>query len=584
MKKESKNVLINIVIFVTVLLATSWTAFFLDYHYPIFIIIFSAAVYYLYRQIFVNKTLKPNWKILIFTFLFSIAFIMGKQVNYVYIRSSMQENYITLDIKACLSIFTFCAIIFPIFNKLTDFILSIKTSDEKKEKIIKDLPFFFIAWLSIIICWMPYLLSFYPGAIVGDGAKTLKFALTPEWQLSNHWIVLYILVLRFFFWLGRFFTEDINFGVFLYVCTEYLVFSCVCAFVAYKLRKKGAPVMLQWGTVLMYAISGFFASYGITLWKDGIFSAAVILLILLLWDMPLNKKLSVGYCVKFGLIGLFLCFWRNNGIYVVAFTAIFVLIIIRKQALRLLIPSIIVIVCTLVIQGPVYDALNIKKDNIVESLSVPIQKVAAVIGEGRELKDSQKEILFNIISEEDWKNAYTPTLSDDLKNASDREYLTEHAKDFLVVWAQLLIPNFKIYVKAYMMLTLGYWQPGVYHGSYLDYWLGIQDFFEDGYVNTDLLYKITGRSFQEELTSIVKFVPSGTAIWFMWYAFTVILSQKEKRKKKILIFLPLIASWIVVMIATPIAYSYRYVLMIPMSIPIMCYLPFCKEEESAGSQ
>ena len=306
MKKESKNVLINIVIFVTVLLATSWTAFFLDYHYPIFIIIFSAAVYYLYRQIFVNKTLKPNWKILIFTFLFSIAFIMGKQVNYVYIRSSMQENYITLDIKACLSIFTFCAIIFPIFNKLTDFILSIKTSDEKKEKIIKDLPFFFIAWLTIIICWMPYLLSFYPGAIVGDGAKTLKFALTPEWQLSNHWIVLYILVLRFFFWLGRFFNEDINFGVFLYVCTEYLVFSCVCAFVAYKLRKKGAPVMLQWGTVLMYAISGFFASYGITLWKDGIFSAAVILLILLLWDMPLNKKLSVGYCVKYGLIGLLL--------------------------------------------------------------------------------------------------------------------------------------------------------------------------------------------------------------------------------------------------------------------------------------
>ena len=41
--------------------------------------------------------------------------------------------------------------------------------------------------------------------------------------------------------------------------------------------------------------------------------------------------------------------------------------------------------------------------------------------------------------------------------------------------------------------------------------------------------------------------------------------------------IPFLASWMVVMVAVPIAYSYRYILMVAMGLPILCLLPFCSE-------
>ena len=46
----------------------------------------------------------------------------------------------------------------------------------------------FAMWALIFVCWTPYLLTFYPAGIVGDGALTLEEALTPGVPSSNHWV------------------------------------------------------------------------------------------------------------------------------------------------------------------------------------------------------------------------------------------------------------------------------------------------------------------------------------------------------------------------------------------------------------
>ena len=56
-----------------------------------------------------------------------------------------------------------------------------------------------------------------------------------------------------------------------------------------------------------------------------------------------------------------------------------------------------------------------------------------------------------------------------------------------------------------------------------------------------------------------------------------LLIGQKKRRRRMLVLSPFLASWAVIMVAAPIAYSYRYILMLAIGLPILCLLPFCAE-------
>lgn len=536
-------------------------------------------VYYFYKTI-ASDNIESRTKCVggIYAVLLSLAIVAGSQVHYVGMRSKVNENYIELDLSCFLTGITLAVLLYPFIIFLLRFIEKHKLSSNSIDIQQDYKKFFLIAWLVIFSAWLPYLLTFYPGGLVGDGACTLEEALQAGIPNSNHWVVLYILVLKLFLKIGSFISTDINVGIFLYVVFESISFSAVCAAVATKVKQKGVPNIMAWVTVLLYAFSGFFASYSITLWKDALFSAAIVLLVLLLWELPCESKGSLRYCLKFVLLSLFICFWRNNGIYVLILCIVGIAVLLKKQGKHLLMAGVSVVLITSIIQGPVYDSLGIGKDSLIESFSVPIQQIAAVINEGAELTDYQQEILFSTIPKEKWIENYCPTLSDDLKTATNIPYLEEHLSDFLAVWAQLLLPHLGTYVKAYLMQMLGFWQPGVYRGNYFDYWVGVEDFFDRGYEAKDMLQATTGISLKNILESRMEFIPSGTMVWLMFFALSAILCQNTNKRRRILVLLPLLASWLIIMIASPIAYAYRYIVMIPLAFPVIFTIPFFHNE------
>ena len=55
------------------------------------------------------------------------------------------------------------------------------------------------------------------------------------------------------------------------------------------------------------------------------------------------------------------------------------------------------LVITLAVQGPGYDALGIEKDSLTESISVPLQQLAATLCEDRPITAEQGEVLFSIL-------------------------------------------------------------------------------------------------------------------------------------------------------------------------------------------
>lgn len=515
----------------------------------------------------------------IYSVLLSTAVILGHEVHYVKMRSSMAENYIDLDISCILTGISLAILIFPI---LIIIINTIKNNRiiEKNNIDINIKNFFLTSWSIIFISWTPYLLTFYPAGIVGDGALTLEQVLHDGLPTHSHWGVLYILVLKIFIHIGRLFSPDINIAIFIYAVVQSLVYSMVCALVVTKLRKKGVSKLLSCIVIIVYAMSGYFASYSLSLWKDGIFSAAVILFILLLWDYPKEENPPFKYYMKFMAVSLFICFWRSNGMHILLLSIIAIVIILGKNTKKLITTGILVIIFTTVIQGPIYNMVGIEKDSIEQSLSVPLQQIAAVVSEDADsISEKQAEIIYSILPREEWINNYCPTLSDDIKNSVDAEYLQEHLGDFLKVWSELLVPHFSTYVEAYLMQTLGFWQPGEFQGNYSDYWIGIQDIYNRGYHQIDLIQNTTSLSVEDFLESRMQFISSGTMVWLLLFSAVVVLCQERYRRKRILVLAPLIATWMVIMVAAPIAYAYRYIHVLAMAFPIIFLIPFFDNPE-----
>ena len=314
---------------ILILIAAFVTTIEFDLGNSIFIVIITSVAFFAHKSagdFLKNK--KEKTVVGIYTMLFSFSIVVGNKVHYVSIRGSMDENYI--DLKA-FDIFSALALAFLIYITIC---LIIKKIDEyrvvEQMNIKGGRGIFLVSWIIIFISWIPYLLSFYPAGIVGDGASTLEYSLQEGIPDRNHWVVLYILVLRFFLKIGSMISTDINVGIFLYAIVEALVFSAVCALVVVTLKKKGVSSIYIYMIIIFYALSGFFASYSMVLWKDGIFGAGIVCVALLLWDYSNLENPSLKYCLVYGGLWLFLCFWRNNGVHILILCGIGLLIMLGR--------------------------------------------------------------------------------------------------------------------------------------------------------------------------------------------------------------------------------------------------------------
>ncbi len=541
---------------------------------PVAAVLAAAAALYGYRRAGGEGTPRRAWLCCGgYAALFSLAVVAGRDVHYAGMEGGADVNFIDWGADSLLASLALAVLVCPAVLALYRFALRRQLTPVQARP--SRLSVWFAMWALIFVCWTPYLLTFYPAGIVGDGALTLEEALTPGVPSSNHWVVPVILTMRFFLWLGSLISADLHVGVFLYALAQSLLFSAVCAAVAYRLWRAGAPRWAAWGSAAMYAVSGFFASYGMALWKDALFAAGVVWLALQLWQLS-QAEPGWKQCLNFTLTALFLCFWRNNGLYVLLLCLAALTVLMRRRAKRLLACGLAAVIFAMVVTGPVYDALGIRKDSLTESVSVPMQQIAAALSDGAATTPEQEAVLFRILPEEEWTASYHPTLSDDLKGntALDAAYLETHFGDFLAVWVQLLPANFGTYVEAYLMQTLGCWQPGVFQGSYTDYWIGVQDVADRGWHSTDWIETLTGRSLSQLLQRSTRFVPSGTMVWVMFLVLALVLAQGQGRRARLLVLAPFAASWLVLMLAMPIAYAYRYILMLAVGLPLLCLLPF----------
>ena len=431
-------------------------------------------------------------------------------------------------------------------------------------------------FILILLAWLPYLLALSPGSVLEDSLDSVSQILDPSVPVNNHHPVLYTLYVGIFVKAGLF-LGNINIGVFLYSVVQAGVMAGTIAYTIMIMCRKAIPVLFTGAAMIWYMFMPFFPDYAMTMWKDPIFSCALLWMSLLLMELAEEKEkiCSRRWLIKYMAVCLITAFFRNNGIYVVVLSIAAAAILCRGKLKRFLCTMLAVLAAYYAITGTVYNWCGIRTE-FVESVGIPLQQIAAVVVNDGDISQEEEQFLYALLPEEEWKNSYAPCLVDKIKwnGQFNDEFLEENKTRFLKVWMSLLVNNFPEYVKAYGMETLGFWKIGVQDEyGYIDTFIA-----ENGYGihESSTLQKITGSGLNEFVRNFRIYVGSGTLLWLILGAALFVLRDKSSFW---IVFIPALGNWMTTMIAAPVAFSFRYVYIFALGLPLFLSLPIWRKAD-----
>lgn len=438
------------------------------------------------------------------------------------------------------------------------------------------------SFLLLILLWSPYLLAYYPGILTPDSLTSLLQAKDLS-LLYNHIPVAYTLLVALFARIG-WQIGDANFGVFLFSLAQLLIMAGVLSYSAYWLRAKMRRPAAACIALLFYGMNPVIAMHSITMWKDVLFSAWIVLLCLFLFDMALgggkrldSKKGMRELCVLLLLV----CFGRNNGLYVAVFCLGVLLIVYKDVRKKLLVRGGGLLLAVLLIQGPGYNALGINQSGFAESVGIPLQQISYTVIHDAELSEQDGEFLEKIIPVSAIEESYSPVSADNIKfnQEFNTAFFEENKGGFVKLYLKLLPAHLRSYTESYLLSTSGFWQIERTN------WLVGEEVYENdmGIYNIDLLKEYFQSDWKEgvpDLITLMKWIPITNVGVMVWLVFFFIAAGFALRQRfKAFLAVPLIGCWITLMIATPVASQFRYVYYYHLMLPIVCILFFAGKEE-----
>ncbi|MCI1965800.1 MAG: DUF6020 family protein [Oscillospiraceae bacterium] len=442
-----------------------------------------------------------------------------------------------------------------------------------------------IMWSAFfVLAWLPYFLIYYPGLMTGDSFACLVRA--AGWApINNQQPVCYQLFLRVFYWAGSL-LGSINRGVALYSFTQLVLMASTLGYALYWCRRRGCPMPLLWGIASFFGLNPVYGKYAVTMWKDVLFGCAVLLLTLFTADTVQARGRNLqtrGGVIRLALISIAVAFLRNNGVYILLFTFVVLMIFCRARIKKLGPVLLAVFALILVIQGPVYRAAGIPDNRFDESAGVPLQQMARVAVKDGKMSEQERNFLNRMIPIEIIKESYDPFTVDAIKfnHKFDYTFLAKNKLEFFRDWAGMVLKNPKESVIAYLMLTLGYWHIGT--GNWVVA-AGVSPWGDETYgvVPYNLFGTLTGVNakpmIQEWSDSLERFAPTGMSnnigmvVWLT--AFLALYALVRRRYDRLPAMAPAAALWLTTMLAAPTYCEFRYVFSLFLCAPFLLFWTF----------
>ena len=314
---------------------------------------------------------------------------------------------------------------------------------------------FRFCFLFLLIAYIVPLLLKLPAANSMDVYHQINQVLGEE-PLTTHHPVFHTLFLGLFI-RGGLALGNADLGVFLFVLLETVFTAYAFANGLQLLKRLQAP-----GWVIVFSLLFFALSPHITGWigqttKDVYYSAFFVLFFTELASFLFEREQVLRdkcFWIIFLLSAVFLSLFRNNGFYVVAPTAL--VLIIRECRLTSLREAKLTLLLLLLLaalpfgmRALVNNAYGAEKGSVAEALSLPIQQTARLVREDKkQITPEEKKVINKVLPFKELSELYNETISDPVKDRFKKSASTEDVLNYLGVWAKEFFRAPRIYLEA----------------------------------------------------------------------------------------------------------------------------------------
>lgn len=483
----------------------------------------------------------------------------------------------------CLFAFILLTIVFGVLDRRKAGLLPIGRMEKRFFRNYMYLVFAGICFL----CWLPYLLIYFPGWISNDSVWQLEQVC--GWvEPSNHHPFFHTMIIKCFFMLGFRLFGTYTGAVATFVVAQMIFMSCVYALILYDFYRKGAhPFWLVLG-LFFYAGLPMNGLYATCIGKDVIFAGVLLLYVREIYLYLFKEKNKSYLCLT--IYGFLVCVLRSNGILVFAGTAAGMILagLIQKKVRsrswqKILVSSVIVLGCYLVYAGPVLNALHVTQPDTIEGLTMPTQHIISAYVNNGEITEEEMALLNQAVPMENVASYYNPYFFDIVKEyiraEGDQQFIADNKGVFLKVWLQIGLRNPVQYLDAEVRQTCGYWMFDCNEPIYEQYRMAENPFdltvqrkvfsYDFGLWMDDFLMKF--QDFYNRVWSL------GLTTWTMLFCMAYALY----RRRSCLPYLPYVMLFISLLLATPVHAEFRYTYGMFVALPYLVGISFGRAQ--AGS-
>lgn len=412
--------------------------------------------------------------------------------------------------------------------------------------------------ISAIYCFYFFVVA-YPGVYSADSISTFSQILSGNYNNTMpfwHTITVGLVVKPIYALSG-----NLNTAAACFICLQiFFLVACMSYSIATMYQADVKPIFL-FLAALVYTLAPYNIVYSVTLWKDVLFGAALLLMVTAMYRILSGMPGKSNY-ILFSVGALGGCLWRTNGWYTFAIAALFMLLILRKEPMfyRFMILMLGICVLAWILLNPVLTLLNVESTDLIEAFAVPFQQFARYFAEDGWMDDVERDLLGMAFDLDKVKELYEPYCVDPIKFQAFRRENLNYIQDNLSEYIKLYLRFFQrrpdIFLEAWADVTKGFWCGGfsdpMYDMGVVANELGLMQSSGD----SKLALKLIGFcDFLRYNTLLEPLYAIGLHVWAIFACFIINMIQN---KKLCLLSIPFMIISIGLMFGSPVVAEFRY--------------------------
>ena len=329
--------------------------------------------------------------------------------------------------------------------------------------------------LLLLLAWLPVYLAYYPGICAYDAP--VQTGQIMEHYYFDHHPIMHTLLLQGMLWLGFHIFGSVNAGMACYTAAQMLLLAGSMAYGMWVLHRRKAPVAAQLSVLLLGMFFPFHWYMSVSMTKDSVFSAFLLLQLLSLTDLLMEDRRSIRPGIRdllFGIGTVGMILFRNNGKYAMIVLLAFLFLMFcfgkwaRKLWGRLFVVSTVAFGVGLFVLFAVFNITHAEQGDRREMLSMPIQQMARCMvyhgGVGvlpeddGTMTEQDKALIHDFILDEAYRD-YDPGIADPVKRHTNTYVVRYRSGEFIKTYLHLLSAYPGDMINAALAVDAGFLSP-----------------------------------------------------------------------------------------------------------------------------